>query len=194
MKAMLEAEIWGIAKSGEGSMVFLRPFGSDYSVPIFIGQLEAQAILIGYGGVSIPRPLTADLLLNVVRSLGLLLLKVEINELKDNTFFSRLFFVSEKKDGLHTSENPLIIDARPSDAFALAVRSKCPIYLSETVVEQAGILTEDIEPREQSIDERREALKAQLGEAVAVEEYEKAAEIRDMLILLDQEDGDFPKI
>jgi bifunctional DNase/RNase len=192
---MQEAEIWGIAKSGEGSMVFLRPLNSDYAVPIFIGQMEAQSILIGYGGVSIPRPLTADLLLNVVRSTGLVLLKVEVNELRDNTFFARLIF-SSIEGGNYTAEKPLIVDARPSDAFALAVRSKCPIYVDETVIDQAGILTEDIEsePKEQSLAKRREALKIQLEDAVAAEEYETAAEIRDMLTLLDQEEGDFPKI
>jgi bifunctional DNase/RNase len=189
---MLEAEIWGIAKSGEGSVVFLRPLGSEYSVPIFIGPLEAHSILMGYGGVVVPRPLTVDLLLNVTRSAGLVLLQVEINELKDSTFFSRLIFSSsEEKDGAYTAQNPLVVDARPSDAFALAVRCKCPIYVAQKVVNQAGILSEDIEngdSGEQTTAEYRESLKVQLEEAVAAEEYEKAAEIRDKLILLDQEE------
>ncbi|MDR1931040.1 MAG: bifunctional nuclease family protein [Treponema sp.] len=191
---MLEAEIWGIAKSGEGSLVFLRPLGSDYSVPIFIGQLEAQSILIGYGGTGLPRPLTADLLLNVARSAGLVLLRAEVNEIRDNTFFARLFFVSSGETAAYTAEKPLVVDARPSDAFALAVRSKCPLYVAEGVVEQAGILTREVENGGESETpaERRETLKVRLDNAVALEDYEKAAEIRDMLLLLEQEEKDLP--
>jgi bifunctional DNase/RNase len=189
---MLETEIWGIARAGDGSMVFLRPVDSDFAVPIFIGQLEAQAILIGYGNLSVPRPLTSDLLLNVIRRTGFVLARVEINEIKDNTFFARLVLCSAETTAA-TAEAPLIIDARPSDALALAVRSKCPIYLAETVIDEAGISAESIIENDTDIDEPGawyKSLQEKLDAAVAAEDYEKAAEIRDILKKLD-EDGSF---
>ena len=185
---MLEAEIWGIAETGDGYMIFIKPLKSEYSVPIFIGQLEAQAILIGFGGISISRPLTADLLQNLIKEADLVLLRAEICELKDNTFFGRL--VLEKPFG-----GELILDSRPSDALALAVRCKSPIYIAEKIVQEAGIHIETldslvIQPTENSAgpepmeEAKKHRLRSELDEAVAAENYERAAEIRDMLNLL----------
>lgn len=194
MTDMLEAEIWGIARAGDGSMVFLKPVDLDFAVPIFIGQLEAQAILIGYGNIDIPRPLTPDLLLSVIRHAGLVLVRVEISEIRDNTFFARLLLCSTEK-GVYTAEAPLAVDARPSDALALAVRSKCPIYLSEKVIDEAGIPAESIVENDTRADEaktRYKSLREELEAAIAVENYERAAEIRDILIGLDREDPSVP--
>jgi bifunctional DNase/RNase len=200
VKNILEAEIWGIARAGDGSMVFLRPLNSDYAVPIFIGQLETQTILIGYGNVSVPRPLTPDLLLDVIRHAGLLLLRVEISEIRENTFFARLVLCSPESAagsapegggsppaGKYTPQAPLLIDARPSDALALAVRSKCPIYVAEKVLSEAGILAESIiESDADGPGEHRESLREELEAAVAAENYEKAAELRDILKQVDR--------
>jgi bifunctional DNase/RNase len=189
MTDMLEAEIWGIARAGDGSMVFLKPLDVDFAVPIFIGQLEAQAILIGYGNVNVPRPLTPDLLLAVIRHTGLVLLRVEISEIRDNTFYARLMLCSAE-NGAYTAEAPLVIDARPSDALALAVRSKCPIYLAERVIDEAGIPAESIIENDTDMDEpeaRYKALREELKAAVAEENYERAAEIRDILKKFDEE-------
>jgi bifunctional DNase/RNase len=189
MTDMLEAEIWGIARAGDGSMVFLKPVDVDFAVPIFIGQLEAQAILIGYGNVDVPRPLTPDLLLSVIRHAGFVLVRVEISEIKDNTFFARLVLCSAEKSA-YTAEAPLAVDARPSDALALAVRSKCPIYLAEQVIDEAGIPAENIVENDIDADEaeaRYTSLQEEMEAAVTAENYERAAEIRDILKKLDQE-------
>ena len=175
---MIEAEIWGIAETGDGFMIFIKPLTSEYSVPIFIGQLEAQAILIGFGGISISRPLTADLLQNLVKEANFELLRIEISDLKDNTFFASLVFKKPKG-------GELIIDSRPSDALALAVRCKSPIFIDEKVVEKAGIITEDLtKGKEQAA--KRTLLQKELEEAVAMENYERAAEIRDVLRSLEK--------
>jgi bifunctional DNase/RNase len=200
---MVEAEIWTIARMEQGNAVLLRPLGSEISVPIFIGQLEAQSILIGYGEVVVPRPLTHDLLLNLLRHLGLELIRIEVHDLRDNTFYARLILTGQK----YSEKNPLILDSRPSDAFALAVRRKCPVFIAEKVVEQAGVSVDlviessgenggesgEIElgmsPEEPKFPEtRREILQMELEKAVAAEEYERAAEIRDIITLFDQED------
>ena len=175
---MLEAEIWGIAETGDGFMIFIRPLQSEYSVPIFIGQLEAQAILIGFGGISISRPLTVDLLHEIIKEANFELIRVEISDLKDNTFFGSLVFKT-------LSGKELVVDSRPSDALALAVRCKCPIFIDEKVVETAGIIAEDL-TTEKEETAKRYVLQKELEEAVAVENYERAAEIRDMLKLLEK--------
>ena len=177
---MLEAEIWGVAEAGDGYMIFIKPLASEYSVPIFIGQLEAQAILIGFGGITVSRPLTADLLQNLIKKTGLKLLRAEINDLSDNTFFGRL--VLKKNTG-----EEFYLDSRPSDALAVAVRCKTPIFIEEKVVEEAGILTDDIADSLKTDKEtKRSFLQKEMEEAVEAENYERAAEIRDMLKL-----GDF---
>jgi bifunctional DNase/RNase len=201
---MIEAEIWTIARTEQGNAVILRPIGSNLSVPIFIGQFEAQSILIGYGDVLIPRPLTHDLLLETIRRTGMDLIRVEVHDLRDTTFYARLVLIGRE----YTEQVPLELDARPSDAFALAVRRKCPVFVARKVIDEAGLPVEVLidaatgkarspqgdskrdgsgEPRISGIDARREALLAELEGAVAAEEYERAAEIRDTLILLDKE-------
>jgi bifunctional DNase/RNase len=175
---MLEAEIWGIAETGDGYMIFIKPLESEYSVPIFIGQLEAQAILIGFGGVSISRPLTVDLLHSILKEAKYELTRIEINDIKDNTFFSSL--VLKKSGG-----DEFIVDSRPSDALALAVRCKSPIFIAEKVVERVGILTNELSAGKEGAANGF-LLQEELEEAIEAENYERAAEIRDMLKLLEK--------
>lgn len=170
---MLEAEIWGIAETGDGYMIFIKPLESEYAVPIFIGQLEAQAILIGFGGISISRPLTADLMQNLIKKANLELLRIEICDLRDNTFFGALVF--KKPGGREFS-----IDSRPSDALSLAVRCKSPIFINEEVVNKAGISTDELSSGKEEAA-KKSLLQKELEDAVAVENYERAAEIRDLL-------------
>ena len=222
MDNMLNAEIWSIAKTDQGNAVLLRPTGMDCSVPIFIGQLEAQSLLLGFQEIPIIRPLAHDLLINILKSLSVKLARLEIHELKNNTFYGRLILTG----GDFTENKPLVMDCRPSDGLSLAVRSGCPVLISETVVKQAGIaietftdITEETiivdkaageiqeEPQfiptteferipgsvldfEKSI--RRNKLKAELDMLVAAEEYERAAEVRDIISMLDKEDEDVP--
>ena len=193
-------EIWSIAETNQGNAVLLRPQGMEIAVPIFIGTLEMQSILIGKEGVSLPRPLTHDLFLNMLGRMNLTIKKVEIYELKDNTFHDRLIITG----GEFTNEKPLVLDSRPSDAFALAVRRRYPIYIASTVVEQAGIpLDFFIDAFERSGEEaagedesagKYQTLFEQLERAIAEEEYERAAEIRDLLKLMDNELGGKPDI
>jgi bifunctional DNase/RNase len=205
MDTMLEAEIWTISRLEEGNAVLLRPLGSGIAVPIFIGQSEAQAILLGFGEVIIPRPLTHDLLLELAQKQGLDLLRVEINDIKNSIFYSRVIFSKGLSDDRSVRKN-LVLDSRPSDALALAVRCKCPILIDKKVVDQAGLPVEffldaiggELQASADIIMDtladgpefpvRREALLKELDRAIAEEEYEKAAEIRDVLALMDKND------
>ncbi|MDR2629338.1 MAG: bifunctional nuclease family protein [Spirochaetaceae bacterium] len=203
MRKMREVEIWTIMKTDQGNAVLLRPLGSDISVPIFIGPLESQAILIGLGGLVFPRPLTHDLLLDIIHRVGLELIRAEVHDIKENTFLARLFFAGNQ----YPPDKPLILDSRPSDALALALRCKCPMFVSERVVIKAGVPTDifinapgedpafppeagfDKKPEFFEKNRRRLALQTELEDAVANEEYERAAKIRDALILLDRDTG-----
>jgi bifunctional DNase/RNase len=194
---MLETEIWTITRTDQGNAVLLRPLGSDLIVPVFIGPLEVQSILAGGGEIKSPRPLTHDLFLSILRQTSLTLNRVEVHALRDSTFYARLLILG----GAFSEKKPLVLDARPSDAFALAVRRRCPIYVSRQVLEQTGVpadfILEGMEETGESAavpasgplprsDKYRELVEA-LNRAVDAEEYERAAKIRDMLILLDKE-------
>jgi len=186
MEKMLQAEIWTVAQTNEGNVVLLRPLGKNIAIPVFVGQLEIQSILIGMEDISMPRPLTHDLFISLLAGLGLTLERVEIQELKGNTFHARLII----SGGTYTGDKPLILDSRPSDALALATRRKCPIMVSPEIVKQTGIsidvfmdmLGEDKKTvAANENQEKRNRLQRQLNDAVEKEEYEEAAKIRDML-------------
>jgi len=130
-QTFVEAAIWTVAQTDQGNVVLVRPKGSDLAVPIFIGQLETQSILIGMGGVEVPRPLTHDLVLSVLSSLRAEVSRIEIHDLREGTFYARLI--------LSVEGGEVLVDARPSDAIGIAVRASCPVFIAESVVEEAGI-------------------------------------------------------
>ncbi len=178
---LVEAEVWTVARTDQGNAVLIRPVGGDVAVPIFIGQLEAQSILIGMGNVPMPRPLTHDLFLSVLERMGITIERVEITELKEGTFYAQLI--------LNRNGETVVIDSRPSDSIALAVRDKCPIYISEAVVDEASIAVSAVtdEPAPPAVsksskkDSERVKLQKALDKAVEEENYEEAARIRDRL-------------
>jgi len=185
---LVEAEIWTVARTDQGNAVLVRPLGSDVAVPIFIGQLETQSILIGLGNVPMPRPLTHDLFITAMKSVGVNIHQVEITGLKDGTYFAQL--------QLQRKGEEITLDARPSDALGIAVRSGCQIFISEGVVDEAGLpiasITEQaaaVEPESVGKSEK-EQLEEALRIAVEKENYEEAATIRDRLNNLDENEDE----
>jgi bifunctional DNase/RNase len=118
-------------------VVMLKEKTGSRFLPIWIGHFEADAIAIPMQNVPVSRPLTHDLLGRVVEQLGAKLTQIVINDLADETFYARL--VLDQK-GQH-----LEVDSRPSDAIALAIRAKVPIYVEESVLDQAGMVFESEE-------------------------------------------------
>jgi uncharacterized protein len=181
---MYLSEIWSVLKTSHGNALLLKPKDKEIAVPIFIGTLEMQSILMGKEGVSMSRPHTHDLFLNMLANVNLAVKKVEVYELKDDVFHARLVITG----GEYTKEKPLVLDSRPSDAFAIATRKKCPIYLASSIIEQTGVpLSFFINDLEEDTDDKYRSLKEQLEQAVAEEEYEQAAEIRDLLKMLEND-------
>jgi uncharacterized protein len=110
-------------------IVVLKDMEEKITVPIWIGLVEASAIAMELENISIHRPLTHDLIKSILEGTKAELLKIEVTDLKDNTFFALLHL---KMDG-----NVIKIDSRPSDAIAIALRTKSPIFVSEKVIEKS---------------------------------------------------------
>ena len=188
----IQVDILGLStspSSGGAYALILKEVNGLRRLPIIIGAFEAQSIALEMEGIKPPRPLTHDLLKNVMDSLGASLNDVFINELKDGTFYAKLSLDSQE------------VDSRPSDAIALAVRYGVPIYVADSVMDEAGFVPDSDEAEKltspASVDpeqdtekpklklSRLEQLHQQLLEAVAKEEYEKAAKIRDEIVKLE---------
>jgi bifunctional DNase/RNase len=136
-------------------IMILKDVDSDKAVPIWIGLLEATAIASELENIKFSRPMTHDLLKNVMETMEIQVIKVEVCDLRDNTYFALIYL---NRDGQEIS-----IDARPSDAIALALRAKCPIFVADVVIQKA----------------RRVDLSAQ--EAITNEEGKKWTEILEGL-------------
>ena len=115
-------------------VVILKEKGAERYLPIWIGVYEANAIALKITGITPERPITHDLLANILQSAELRLKKIQVTSLTNEVFFARLFL------GVNGKE--VEIDSRPSDAIALAVRMTCPILVSQDVLEKAGVFPE----------------------------------------------------
>jgi bifunctional DNase/RNase len=126
-------------------VVLLKDLDAERYLPIWVGPCESDAIVMALQGIEPPRPMTHDLLRNIIHELGATVSHVLINELKDNTYYGRIVM---DVDGRHME-----IDSRPSDAMALAVRCAVPIYVAEQVMGRASIAQspelEHVTPEEQ---------------------------------------------
>jgi uncharacterized protein len=187
----IPCEILGLSSSpatGGAYAILLKEVDGKKRLPIIIGAFEAQAIALEIEGIKPPRPLTHDLLKQLTDSLGATVLEIIIDELRDNTFYAKIV--------LEVSGFSQEIDARPSDAIALAVRAQAPIYVSETVMESAAFIPSDeneevtsLSPVTDSTESKKPpskeaklaALQNKLREAIEGEEYERAAKIRDQI-------------
>lgn len=151
-------------------------------LPIIIGAFEAQAIALELEKIQPPRPMTHDLLRDLFDQVGGEVVSVVISELKDGTFYARVRFVHQGDERE--------LDSRPSDAVAIAVRTDAPIFVSASVLAEAGLPGEDDtglaleSPDEPEEDAARpvtplEKMQSLLEKAIAEENYESAAELRD---------------
>lgn len=160
----------------------------ELKLPIVIGGYEAQSIALVIEGLKPQRPLTHDLISNFFSQFGIILKEVIINKLEEGVFFSTL--VTEKDDKIQN------IDARTSDAIALALRMKCPIYTYKSILNDAGIQYEENdtegEEKEEIIEDANtpmvtndlnqlslKELEAELEKAIKIEDYVQAALLRD---------------
>jgi hypothetical protein len=158
-------------------VVILREKDSDRYLPIWIGPAEADAIAVRLQDVQVARPLTHDLLRNVISDLGASVEYVFVNDLSNDTFYAKIMLALDGKS--------VEIDSRPSDAIALAVRAQVPIYADESVLEKAGVRLDE----EGGIDAVTSGTAPiEPSGEVSPEELEKLSPFRDLIEGLDLED------
>jgi len=203
----LGVQVSQLIVSNVGFILLLKGDEDPRSLPIFIGAAEAQSIALQLNNVQPPRPLTHDLLKSILDLLECRLMRVEVARLEAGTYYARLVV---ERDGIEVD-----VDARPSDAIAIALRASAPIFVAQDVMEEAGRIIQ-AEPDEHEHDESDESvppsdaaadsdasvgeapprkrrsehspidvLKAKLQRAVKAERYEEAARYRDEIARLE---------
>ena len=179
-------------QSGAYALILSEENGNR-RIPIVIGGFEAQAIAIGLERLHPPRPLTHDLFINFAKTFGITITEVNIYHLEEGIFYSELVCM--------TNGSYMKIDARTSDAVALAIRCNCPIYTTEQIIDKAGIVFNAVDetakqPEAQKAEAEAEPqpsatgtdkyeklsvkeLKKLLSKSISNEDYEEASHIRD---------------
>lgn len=183
--------------SGGAYALILNEVSGSRRLPIIIGSYEAQAIALELEHIKPPRPMTHDLMKQLVEAFDYSLKYIFISELKEGTFFSKMIFEGP--------EGEVSVDSRPSDAVALAIRFSSPIFVSTSVLDDAGIVSEELDPKatsdttekrtstakptaatnpessSESVETRIELLQNNMDAAIQAEDYELAARLRDEL-------------
>lgn len=182
----VECEVAALSSSpspGGAYALILKEVYGNRKLPIVIGQFEAQAIALELQGEKPSRPLTHDLIKTIIENLGATVEEIVITELRDSTYYAKIVL----EQSALTNE----VDARPSDAIAIALRTQSPIFVSERVFDLAGFISTgdtvadamEEEERVKGTNSGREskvaALQNQLREALENEDYERAARLRD---------------
>jgi bifunctional DNase/RNase len=199
----IQVDIFGLSLtpsiSGGGYAIILKEISGNRRLPIIIGQYEAQSIALELEGIKPPRPLTHDLLKEVIETFGYSVNYIVINELRDSTFYAKIKFDSTSIEEM---------DARPSDAIAIALKFSSPIYVNSEIMDEVGFVPEydeqvlpkqegefddtdtgsnqeqirsnPVETKNLSNKEKKLVqLRNDLDEAITKEDYEKAAQLRD---------------
>jgi bifunctional DNase/RNase len=150
---MQEMVIYGVSFDmvGKQPIVLLKTVTGNTFLPIWIGHAEAAAILMKLQGAETPRPMTHDLLNDVLGELNAEIAKITVTELRENTFYALIT--------LRASSNEIEVDSRPSDALALAVRTNAPIFAADKVIEESGIEFEhEVEDTDEVVEKFKDFL------------------------------------
>ncbi len=160
-------------------VVLLKEKTADRYLPIWIGPAEADAIAVKLQGVTVPRPMTHDLLCSAIDALGASINHIMVNDLRNDTFYAKVV--------LNVDGGEMEIDSRPSDALALAVRVEAPIYVDDSVLDKAGILLD--KETGKPLSEDGEGIDGPDKE-VSEEEISRMSAFREFIDTLDREDFD----
>jgi len=159
----------------------LKEKEAERYLPIWIGPSEADAIAVKLQGVTVPRPLTHDLLRTVIDALGATINSIIVSDLKNDTFYAKII--------LNVDGGQMEVDSRPSDALALAVRTEVPIYAEEAVLDKASILL-DKETGKPILEEQEVGEGGGKSKKVSEDEMRKMSAFYDFINTLDLEDFD----
>ena len=185
----IQVDIIGLStspSSGGAYALVLGEVGGNRRLPIIIGAFEAQAIALELEKIQPPRPMTHDLIRSLFDALGAEVTDVVIDDLREGTFFAKIRYGADGDEAT--------LDARPSDAVALAVRTDAPLFVAASVLDEAGIPADDdeigdrveadagepeFESAASSAMSKLDRMESQLQKAIADEDYETAARLRD---------------
>ena len=197
---MISVKFDQLLLSNMGFVILLKEEGKERTLPIFIGTVEARAIILHVNNIEVPRPLTHDLMKSVLEHLECSVKRVEVCDLKDGTFYARLV--------IERNGEEIPVDSRPSDAIAVALRFNAPLFVAEEVMVEASHTSTEFEAAKaaaQQAEEKGEEsgpnqegdnaapsygeprttpvddMKIELEKAVAEERYEDAARLRDKI-------------
>ncbi|MBO7316706.1 MAG: bifunctional nuclease family protein [Paludibacteraceae bacterium] len=174
-----QVSVAGVSRNGDGNfrVLILKEVAGERTLPLVIGQAEAQAIVVALEALKLPRPLIYDMFANTFEVFDITLKEVFIYNKKDGVYFTNIICEQQEKI--------VEIDFRPSDAIALALRANAPIFLEEEILENYGVNIKDkvvfLKHEMSLFDMDRTQLEALQEECVKAEDYEKAAAIRDVL-------------
>jgi bifunctional DNase/RNase len=152
-------------------VVILKEKTSDRYLPIWIGPAEADAIAVQLQDVAVPRPLTHDLLRSMIDTLGAHVNHIVVNDLSNDTFYARII--------LDVTGGSMEVDSRPSDAIALAVRAKVPIYADESVLAKAGVLLDKDGETVERVEQRAKVDPAELERMSAFKDFIESLDLDD---------------
>ncbi|MEW6034563.1 MAG: bifunctional nuclease family protein [Chloroflexota bacterium] len=161
-------------------VVILKETMAERYLPIWIGPAEADAIAVQLQGISVPRPLTHDLLNSIISTLGARIDRVIVTDLRNDTFFAKIMLI--------VNGSELEIDSRPSDAIALAVRAKAPIFADDSVLDKAGIFLDTKTGK--PVAAGKEEGQRESAQPVSEEEAKRLSAFHDFINTLDLEDFD----
>jgi bifunctional DNase/RNase len=168
---MQEMHIYGVSFDlvGKQPIVLLKTAEGNKFLPIWIGHPEAAAILMKLQSATTPRPMTHDLVTDMLEQLGAQVVRITVTELRENTFFAQ---ITVQQDG-----SEIDVDSRPSDAIALAIRADAPIYAADEVIEESAIEFEGDEINQEELEREVSKFKQFLDEVTpdefAVDEEEE---------------------
>jgi bifunctional DNase/RNase len=164
---MVEMVIYGVSFDlvGKQPIVLLKTADGNRFLPIWIGHPEAAAILMKLQNASTPRPMTHDLVAEILGQLNIELVRITVTDLRENTYFAQ---ITVQQDG-----SEIEVDSRPSDAIALAIRADAPIFAAESVIEESAIEFEGEDVNEeQVVDEFKRFLENVSPDQFAIDEEE----------------------
>jgi uncharacterized protein len=186
----LTAQIWTIAQAEGGNAVYIRPSGSDIALPVYVSENDIQTILVELTHILAPRPMLVELLLATINSLHGRLDRVEIYGIRNGAYLCRVILVSSGKE--------IRLESRPSDILCLSARVDCPVHIDDEILSTNGIPVERISSyadngwKSQEVIPLTEILQKELIVAIELEDYERAAAIRDQLSELSRTQSDRP--
>ena len=169
---MQEMQIYGVSFDlvGKQPIVLLKTAEGNRFLPIWIGHSEAAAILMKLQSAATPRPMTHDLVTDMLDQLGAQVVRITVTELRENTFYAQ---ITVQQDGSEVD-----IDSRPSDAIALAIRADAPIYAADDVIEESAIEFEGDEVNQEDLEKEVSRFK-QFLDHVTPDEFANGVEEED---------------